>query len=104
MTTARYDFSSKTAIVIGGTTGIGRATALAFAEAGANTVIAGLGLAEGESLVAEITARYPSVTATFTELDVRDDAAMERFHAGAKARFGRIDIAFNNAGIPGKTA
>ncbi|MFB2552052.1 SDR family NAD(P)-dependent oxidoreductase [Ensifer soli] len=104
MTTARYDFSGKTAIVIGGTTGIGRATAFAFAEAGANTVIAGLGTPEGESLVAEITARHPSVTSSFTELDVRDDAAMQRFHAGAKERFGRIDIAFNNAGIPGRTA
>ena len=45
---ATYNFSGKSAVVIGGTTGIGRATALAFAEAGANQYVAGLGASDGK--------------------------------------------------------
>src|ERR1700742_2027512 len=101
---ATFNFSGKTALVIGGTTGIGRATALAFAEAGANQYIAGLGESEGKGLVAEIGERFPKVQAEFAELDVRDAAAMKAFHDQAFKRFGRVEIAFNNAGVPGKTA
>jgi len=101
---AKYDFSGKTAIVIGGTTGIGRATVLAFAEAGANLFFAGLGADDGKSLLTEIATRFPSVEAEFEELDVRKEGDVSDFHQRAIARFKRIDIAFNNAGIPGKTA
>jgi NAD(P)-dependent dehydrogenase (short-subunit alcohol dehydrogenase family) len=100
----KYDFSGKTALVIGGTTGIGRATALAFAEAGANLFVAGLGAEDGESLKREVEAQYPGVGMEFLEVDVRGDAAMRDLHERAYARFGRVGIAFNNAGIPGKTA
>lgn len=98
-----YDFSGKTVLLIGGTTGIGRATALAFARAGANLFVAGLGAAEGASLCAEARAAG-AVEIEFAETDVRDAAAMATLHERAFAQFGRIDIAFNNAGIPGKTA
>ena len=101
---ATYNFSGKSAVVIGGTTGIGRATALAFAEAGANLYVAGLGKAEGESLVTEINSRFAKVAVVFEELDVRRAADVAAFHQRAFDRFNRIDIAFNNAGIPGKTA
>jgi NAD(P)-dependent dehydrogenase (short-subunit alcohol dehydrogenase family) len=101
---ATYNFSGKSAVVIGGTTGIGRATALAFAEAGANQYVAGLGASEGKDLVAEITKRFPKVQAEFAEVDVRDAKAMKAFHDEAFKRFGRIEIAFNNAGVPGRTA
>jgi NAD(P)-dependent dehydrogenase (short-subunit alcohol dehydrogenase family) len=101
---ATYNFSGKTAILIGATSGIGRATALAFAEAGANLAIAGLGAAQGASLLEEIAAHYPGVETQFEELDVRSADAVGAFHERTIARFGRIDIAFNNAGIPGKTA
>jgi len=97
-----YDFSGKNVILIGGTTGIGRATALAFAKAGANLFVAGLGAAHGASLgeeVAELGREYE-----FREVNVRDGAAMKRFHDEAFERFGRIDVAFNNAGVSGKTA
>jgi NAD(P)-dependent dehydrogenase (short-subunit alcohol dehydrogenase family) len=101
---ATYNFSGKSAVVIGGTTGIGRATALAFAEAGANLYVAGLGASEGKDLVAEITKRFPKVQAKFAEVDVRDGKAMKALHDEAFKRFGRIEIAFNNAGVPGRTA
>ena len=99
-----YDFSGKTALLIGGTTGIGRATAHAFAKAGADLFVAGMGAAEGASLKEEISNGGAAVDVEFAEIDVRDADAMERLHAAAFERFGRIDIAFNNAGIPGKTA
>jgi NAD(P)-dependent dehydrogenase (short-subunit alcohol dehydrogenase family) len=97
-----YDFSGKRVLVIGATTGIGRATALAFAGAGANLYTSGIGAADGASLVAELRAH--GVEAEFEEADVRDSAAMGRLHQNAFARFGRIDVAFNNAGVSGKTA
>jgi len=101
---AKYDFSGSAAIVIGGTTGIGRATALAFAESGANLYVAGLGAADGRSLVEEVNQRFPGVAIEFAEVDVRSEDAVREFHEKAYARFGRIDVAFNNAGVPGKTA
>jgi NAD(P)-dependent dehydrogenase (short-subunit alcohol dehydrogenase family) len=101
---AKYDFSGRSALVIGGTTGIGRATALAFADAGANLYVAGLGQAEGRSLVEEIAKHYPNVAVEFAEVDVRSEDAVRDFHEKAYQRFGRIDVAFNNAGVPGKTA
>ncbi len=101
---ARYDFSGESALIIGGTTGIGRATSLAFAESGANVYVAGLGTEDGRSLVAEIAQRYPKVAAEFAEVDVRKEDAMRKLHEDAYQRFGRIRFAFNNAGVPGKTA
>jgi NAD(P)-dependent dehydrogenase (short-subunit alcohol dehydrogenase family) len=101
---AKYDFSGKSALVIGGTTGIGRATAIAFAEAGANLYVAGLGVSDGLSLQQEIKTSYPNVQMEFAELDVSRAESVRVFHRRAFDRFGRIDIAFNNAGVPGKTA
>ena len=102
-TQVKYDFSGKNVLIIGGTTGIGRATALAFAEAGANLFVAGIGAQHGESLALEV-AEKSKVAFEFLEVDVRDAGAMEALHQRAFARYGRIDVAFNNAGIPGKTA
>jgi len=98
-----YDFSGKNVLLIGGTTGIGRATALAFAKSGANLYVAGLGREQGESLKAEVRAAA-AVEIEFDEVNVRDMAAMKALHERAFERFGRIDVAFNNAGVPGKTA
>lgn len=98
----KYDFSGKNVVLIGGTTGIGRATALAFAEAGADLFVAGLGADFGNSLAEEI--RGKGRACEFREVDVRDGSAMKRFHEEAFAHLGRVDIAFNNAGVSGKTA
>src|ERR1700748_3839783 len=100
---AKYDFSGRTALVIGGTTGIGRATALAFAEAGANLYVAGLGAKEGASLIQEVKKSHAAVAFEFAEVDVRSEDAVRDFHEKAYKRFGRVDVAFNNAGVPGKT-
>ena len=89
--------------MIGGTTGISRATALAFAEAGANLYVGGLGKEVGDSLVKEVKAKFPKVDIEFEELDVRKANDVAAFRKRAFDRFGRIDIGFNNAGIPGKT-
>ncbi len=98
-----YDFSGKSILLIGGTTGIGRATALAFARSGANLFVSGIGADAGASLVREVR-DSASVDVEFAEVDVRDADAMKALHEQAFARFGRIDVAFNNAGVPGKTA
>ena len=98
----KYDFSGKNVILVGGTTGIGRATALAFAKAGANLYVSGIGAEFGQSLKQEVKALGTEIE--FEEIDVRDGKAMAKLHQNAFARFGRIDIAFNNAGVPGKTA
>src|ERR1700744_223189 len=97
-----YDFSGKSVILIGGTTGIGRATALAFAKAGANLYVSGIGAEFGKSLKEEIKAI--GVEIEFEEVNVRDSKAMAKLHQNAFDRFKRIDVAFNNAGVPGKTA
>jgi NAD(P)-dependent dehydrogenase (short-subunit alcohol dehydrogenase family) len=102
MSQVKYDFSGKNVLVIGGTTGIGRATALAFARAGAKLFVAGLGADEGRSLGAEIKDIGGDIE--FREVDVRDGRAMKRLHDEAFERFDRIDVAFNNAGVSGKTA
>ncbi len=91
------DFTKKTALVIGGTTGIGRATAIAFAKAGANVVVAGLGIEDGKSVEAEL--RASSGEADFVETDVRREADIEAVIAHAIKSFGRIHAALNNAGI-----
>ncbi len=98
--TTPTDFSGTNALVIGATTGIGRATALAFAEAGANVAIAGLGEAEGRAVEAAIKQRGRD--AMFLEIDVRHEAAVENLMKQAVARLGRIHVAVNNAGFEGK--
>jgi NAD(P)-dependent dehydrogenase (short-subunit alcohol dehydrogenase family) len=98
-----YNFAGKNVLLIGGTTGIGRATALAFARAGANLFVAGLGKDAGASLTKDVKANSKAEI-EFAEVDVRDGAAMAALHNRAFERFGRIDIAFNNAGVSGKAA
>jgi NAD(P)-dependent dehydrogenase (short-subunit alcohol dehydrogenase family) len=100
MSQVKYDFSGKNVLVVGGTTGIGRATALAFAGAGANLFVSGLGADHGRSLGEEVKAIGREFE--FREVDVRNGSAMKRLHEEAYERFGRIDVAFNNAGTEGE--
>ena len=91
------DFKGRNALVIGATSGIGRATALRFARAGANVAVAGLGADLGASLEAEIKAL--GVDALFVPADVTREADVRAVVDKAAARFGRIHAAVNNAGI-----
>lgn len=91
------DFRGKAALVTGGTTGIGRATAVAFARAGARVIVAGRNEREGERTVA--LAREAGGEARFVGADVSRPADIERLVRETVAAFGRLDIAFNNAGV-----
>lgn len=90
-------FSGKTALVTGGGAGIGRATALAFAREGARVVIGNRNVERGEETVALIT--KAGGTAVFRRTDVTVAADVAALVALAVAKFGRLDCAFNNAGV-----
>ncbi len=83
-------------LVTGALTGIGRATALAFADSGARLVISGRRPAEGRALEAEL--RQLGAEAHFIQADVRHDDEVRDLVDQAVARFGRLDVAVNNAG------
>lgn len=92
----------KVALITGASSGIGRATAEAFAAEGARLVLAARRQSELESLVAEIAARGGRATAMVTDVSVAAD--VENMVAHAIATFGRLDFAVNNAGIEGRFA
>ena len=87
----------RVALVTGAATGIGRETALAFAKAGARVVVADVAVAEGEETAHRIEAA--GGRAIFTRTDVASSEDVERMVATAVSEFGRLDYAFNNAGI-----
>jgi NAD(P)-dependent dehydrogenase (short-subunit alcohol dehydrogenase family) len=90
-------YTDKIVLVTGGTSGIGKATALAFAEAGAKVVITGRREREGADVAAEIT--KTGGTAAFVRADVAKDADVARAIDFVLSTHGRLDVAFNNAGI-----
>jgi NAD(P)-dependent dehydrogenase (short-subunit alcohol dehydrogenase family) len=92
-------FTNKVAVVTGGGSGIGRATALALAKQGAAVVIGNRNREQGDAVVAEIVAS--GGRAEFVRTDVGKVGDVQAMVAHAVARFGRLDLAFNNAGIDG---
>jgi NAD(P)-dependent dehydrogenase (short-subunit alcohol dehydrogenase family) len=87
-------------LITGALTGIGRATAIAFAKEGARIVVAGRREAEGKALEAEI--RGLGTEAAFIKADVRHDDEVRDLVDQTIARFGRLDAAVNTAGTEGK--
>ncbi|MFM7425848.1 MAG: SDR family oxidoreductase [Elainella sp.] len=90
-------FIGKVALITGGTSGIGRATAVALAQQGAKVVVAGRRLTEGAAVVSEIQALGGE--ALFVPTDVSQEAEVQTLVEKTLAYYGRLDIAFNNAGV-----
>lgn len=87
-------------LITGAMTGIGRATALAFAREGANIVVSGRRDEAGQALVTEL--RALGVQAEFIRADVREDDEVRHLVERTIERFGRLDAAVNNAGTEGQ--
>jgi len=87
-------------LITGALTGIGRATALAFAKQGAHLVVSGRRAAEGKALEGEL--QQLGAEAVFVQADVRRDEDVRNLVDQAVARFGRLDVAINNAGTEGQ--
>lgn len=90
-------FSGKVVLVTGGTSGIGKATAVAFAKEGAKVVLSGRREKEGLAVVEEIT--KAGGVAHFVQADVAKESDVKKLVEATVAKFGRLDVAFNNAGI-----
>lgn len=93
--------SGKVALVTGGTSGIGKAGAIALAQAGAKVVVAGRRQAEGEETIRQIQAIGGD--GFFVATDVSKEADVQALIEKTMARYGRLDIAFNNAGVDQET-
>ena len=92
--------SNPVILITGALTGIGRATALAFAKIGARLVISGRRPAEGKAL--EVELQRLGAEAVFVQADVQHDEEVRRLIDQAVARFGRLDAAVNVAGTEGQ--
>jgi NAD(P)-dependent dehydrogenase (short-subunit alcohol dehydrogenase family) len=92
--------SNPVVMITGALTGIGRATALTFAKEGATVVVSGRREAEGKALEAKL--RGLGAQAAFVQADVRRENDVSNLVDQTIARFGRLDVAVNNAGTEGK--
>jgi NAD(P)-dependent dehydrogenase (short-subunit alcohol dehydrogenase family) len=93
-------FAGKVVLITGGTSGIGRATAVAFAEQGANVVVAGRRETEGVESVRLL--EKAGGKGLFVRTDVTAEEEIAALVARTVEHFGRLDFAFNNAGIGGE--
>ena len=92
-------FTDKVVLITGGNSGIGKATALAFAESGAKVVIAGRRIKEGEETVNLIEKAGSS--SIFISTNITQETEVKNLINQTIKTFGRLDYAFNNAGTPG---
>lgn len=95
--TATFDYTGKVAFITGGGTGLGRATALAFASAGARVAVAGRTRDELDDVVRDIEAL--GGTAIAVECDVTEEPQVKAAVERTVSEFGRLDFAYNNAGV-----
>jgi NAD(P)-dependent dehydrogenase (short-subunit alcohol dehydrogenase family) len=93
------ELEGKVALVTGGTSGIGRETAVLFAKAGAKVVVAGRREPEGEETIELV--RAAGGDGLFVRADVSHASEVEALIQKTVDKFGRLDIAFNNAGVEG---
>ena len=91
------EFAGKVVLITGGNAGIGRAAALEFAKRGAKVVVSGRREKEGQDVVAETKAQGGE--AIFVAADVARAGDVMALVDRAVSTFGRLDIAFNNAGV-----
>ena len=96
---ARRELSESVVLITGALTGIGRASALAFADEGSTVVIAGRREEAGKQLEEELRAK--GVEAAFIKTDVRYESEVENLVNQTIALYGRIDVAVNNAAVEG---
>ena len=92
--------TSQVVLITGALTGIGRATALAYAHAGAKLVVSGRRPEVGHALASQL--RDLGTEAEFIQADVRHEDDVRTLVDQTVARFGRIDVAVNNAGTEGR--
>ena len=92
----------KVAVVTGASAGIGREAALAFGREGASVIVADVDVERGEKVAAEVAAL--GVDALFVRTDVAERRQVAELLRATVDRFGRLDYAFNNAGIEGDQA
>lgn len=96
------EFDGKVAVVTGATSGIGRVTAIAFAREGAKVVVSGIVDSDGQETVRTIT--DAGGEAIYVHADVSKPGDVEALMAKAVETYGRLDFAYNNAGIEGSQA
>jgi NAD(P)-dependent dehydrogenase (short-subunit alcohol dehydrogenase family) len=107
-----YDFSQRVALITGGASGIGLSCARAFAAAGAHVVLAARSLEAGRAAVAALEHEREHEreraerrgAALFVQTDVREERSVAQLVQRAVERFGRLDFAFNCAGVGGDMA
>jgi NAD(P)-dependent dehydrogenase (short-subunit alcohol dehydrogenase family) len=96
-TSPNESFADKFVLTTGGTAGIGRATAIAFARQGARVVVSGRGETEGKEFVALV--EKAGGEGLFVRADVSREDDVVALVERTVEQFGRLDIAFNNAGV-----
>jgi NAD(P)-dependent dehydrogenase (short-subunit alcohol dehydrogenase family) len=90
-------YQNKVALVTGGTSGIGKATAIAFADAGAKVVLTGRREKQGKAVVDEIKKRGGA--AAFFQADMSKESQVKATVDFVVKSFDKLDVAFNNAGV-----
>lgn len=96
------NYNNKVVIVTGAASGIGAASALAFAREGASVVVADIQTTRGEELVSRI--HFEDGKAIFIKCDVSLESDIKNMVAITVEKFGHLDCAFNNAGVEGEAA